>query len=712
MNNTYFGANLVDKNTISVFLFSPIQKNDQTPINLIINDSIVVPLEVTKQVFLNGVSLYTCRYSHGFKLGNSYIVSIENYGLAGLNVNEAINFPDFDDEFYYGDDDLGVTYTKKETTFKIWAPLSSNVGVLLKTDEDEDYVVYYMKREPRGVFSLTLKGDYEGYHYLFLLKTNEITYRSLDPYGKACSANSVDNIVVDFNKTKIDLCEDDLPTYNSYLDTIIYELDIRDFTIDEHTNIVNKGKYLGLTEKGRKTDGKNPAGLDYLESLGVTHVQILPMYDFKTIDELHPENSYNWGYDPWQYFCPEGSYSTNPNDPYSRIIELKEMIAALHKKGIKVNMDVVYNHYYDTLMNCLSRVVPGYYARTRKNGILSNGSGCGNDFNSERPMARKLILDCVKFWVKEYGIDGLRFDLMGLLDITTILRIKKVCRAIKPDFMVYGEGWDMNTELSSDKKASILNSYKLDEVAFFNDTYRDILKGANGVDNLRSGGYLTGNLSYVDGFKFCFLSSSVNFVYPARFKSPEQSINYVECHDNFTLFDKVSSVYGKENVEKALEVINEINATILLSHGVPFFHAGQEIGLSKKYEDNTYNKGDEYNKFSWDVLDQRINMVKYFKSMVDFRKTRYIANILDTKAISESTKFNNLDGGLLGIEVKLSTGEFYILINPTDNNIRHTFNDYVLVECAEAGYLKNSELYIKTLTSTAHSVTVVSKKVS
>ena len=711
MIDNYFGANLIDYNTVKVALFSPIQKPDSTPINLSINDEKVVCLEIKKQVFLNGISMYTCTYKDGFKLGNSYKLSIENYGVANLDVSEAINFPGFDDDYYYPNDDLGVTYSKEETTFKIWAPLASKVELLIRKDFDSPYVGHYLKREDKGVYSLTLKGDYDSFHYVYLVTNNEIPTLTTDPYAKASTANGKENVVVDFEKTKIDMHEEKLPNYKSYLDTIIYELDIRDFTIDENTDIVHKGQYLGLTEEGRKTKAGNPAGLDYLSSLGITHVQILPMYDFKTIDELHPLDSYNWGYDPQQYFVPEGSYSTDPNDAYARIIECKKMISALHSKGIKVNMDVVYNHVYEGLYSSFENVVPGYFFRKRKDGTLCNGTGCGNDVDSERLMVKKLIVDCCKYWTEEFGIDGLRFDLMGILDVNTMNRIDKVCREIKPDFMIYGEGWDMNTELKSEKKASILNSFKMENIAFFNDTYRDTLKGPNGIDKLKSGGYFTGNLSYVEGFKFAYLSSSANFVYPARFKNAAQSINYVECHDNYTLFDKVSSIYGKDQERKVLDIIKQINGTILLSFGVPFFHAGQEIGLTKYYEDNTYNMGDHYNKFRRNVLDERLDMLAYFKSMIDFRKNVFKISEENPEKILKMISFSNLNDNILSISIKtLDNKEFMITFNPTDNRVTNVFDDYYLLVCGQAGYLKGSDLYIKTSPIEPHCNYVFLKK--
>lgn len=711
MINVFFSANLIDYNNVNVLLFSSLEKPDRTPINLVVNNKQVVKLDIKKQVFYNGIAIYTCFYKDGFKLGNSYRISIENYGIAPLNVSSVIDFPSFDDEFTYLGDDLGFTYKKDKTTFKIWAPLASEVILLIRNPNERNFSSYKLNREEKGVYSLTLLGDFENYRYLYSVTNNEIASIISDPYAKASTANGKESVVIDFDKVKINLNNKNLPVYENYTQTIIYELHIRDFTIDEHTNIVNKGKYLGLTEKGRTTNGGNEAGLDYLKKIGITHVQLLPIYDYQTVDELNPNEKYNWGYDPQQYFVPEGSYSTNPNDGYSRIIELKTMIASLHNEGIKVNMDVVFNHVYEGLFSTFEKAVPGYYFRKQKNGFLCNGSGCGNDVACEKPMVKKLILDCCKYWVNEYGIDGFRFDLMGLLDVDLINEIVNECRKLKSDFMVYGEGWDMNTNLPSDKKASILNSFKMPEVAFFNDSYRDILKGPNGEDKVKIGGYFSGNLSYVEGLKFSLLSSSLNFVYPARFLKASQSINYVECHDNYTLFDKLTFIYGESNLKTILHSIKLINGTILLSFGVPFFHAGQEIGLTKKMVDNTYNKGDEYNKFRWDVLDERFDMVQYFQSMIHFRKNVLDISETDPEKIGKMNSFVNAEQGLLIYNIKdKKDNDYMVIFNPTDRNVSYDLGDYYLQIVETTGYINNNFLYIKTANILNHSVFVFLKK--
>lgn len=700
MIDTFFGANLVNYNTIRIAIFSNISKNKNTPFELITDGEVFEKLTVTKQSFLNGISIFECKPKYPIVLGKRYVIQCRDFGTTSLNVNDATSFYHFDSEFYYDGDDLGFTYSKERTTFKIWAPLASKVTLFIRRNGGEIFKTYIMERLDKGVYSITLEGDYDRYFYRYQVTNSGMSFITTDPYGKASSANGKDSAVIDFSKTNVDLNEENLPTYNNPSECVIYELNVRDFTIDPSTNISSKGKFLGLTEEGRKTKGNNPCGLDYLKEIGVTHVQLLPIYDFKTVDELNPNSSYNRGYDPQQYFVPEGSFSIDPNDPYSRIIELKKMVAALHKNNIKVVMDVVFNHVYAYETSVFEKVVPNYYFRKNKNGTLCNGSGCGNDLASERPMVRKLIIDSLVYWMKEFGIDGYRFDLMGLIDIETMSLAAKKIKEIKKDALIYGEGWDMNTNLPSDKKTSIYNSFKVKDIGFFNDSFRDIVRGNSDLKN-PFGGYMMGDLNYREGFKFALMGGVVNYLYPPRFFSANQSINYVECHDNCTIFDKISAALDL-NEANALTLINSINSVILFSNGVPFFHAGQEIGLTKKMQDNTYNLGDEYNKFDYSVLDKRLNSYLYFKSVIALKKKmdKLGINYSSPKEIESSKEFVDLENGALLIKVpikgKKDDDDVYIfVVNPTDSSINVEFDDYYRLVLGDGGYLKDSEIYVK-----------------
>ena len=694
MINTFFSAKLTSYNTIAIFIFSENRKPENNKIKLIKNDEAIINLDIVKQSFINGLEFYECRTKEKIVLGNDYFISIESFGVTPLILDDVTSFKDFDDDYAYLKNDLGFTYSKEKTTWKVWAPLASKVVLFLKKG-DEKFETFKMDRGEKGVYSLTLYGDYDNYKYRYQVTNSGHSSLTTDPYGKASTANGKDSVVVDFSSIDVDLNENNLKNYNNYVDTIIYELHVRDFTIDENTNIVNKGKFLGLVEENKVTKGNNPCGLDYLKSLNITHVQLLPIYDYKTVDELNPNSSYNWGYDPQQYFVPEGSYSTNPNDGYSRIVECKKMVAALHKAGLKVNMDVVYNHVYNYDSSVFEKIVPNYYFRKQHNGLLSVASGCGNELDTERPMVRKLIVDSCVHWIKEYGIDGFRFDLMGLIDIDTIKEVTRAARSIKKDFMIYGEGWNMASSLSESKRSTILNAFKMPDVAFFNDAYRDIVRGPSGFGK-NEAGYMLGNLNYKEGFKFALLGSCVEFCYQKRFLSANQSINYVECHDNGTLYDKIKSTLPDIEEEEVLKIINSINGTIALSFGVPFYHAGQEIGLTKFGEDNTYNKGDKYNKFDWALLDKRYDMYLYFKSMLVFRNEH--SKSAKSEDIEKNNYFINYEKDAIGLKTdkKFITGEkseCIFVFNPNNEDINIELKNYYIILCALAGYLKNSALY-------------------
>ncbi len=701
MIDTFLGARLIDLYTIKVCIFSNYIKPVDSPILLLINEDYYEDLLIIKQSYLNGLVICECRTTNPITLGNSYSVVIKDIGTAPLILEDLLNLPSFDKDYFYDKDDLGFTYKKNQTTFKLWAPLASKVYLLIRKNKGDNFDTYPLKREEKGVHSILLKGDYEGYKYRYRIVNNGISTLSIDPYGRASTANGKDSVVIDFEKTKIDLCNDIPPKLKQYSDAIIYELNVRDFTIQNSTNIKYKGKFLGLIEEGKKTKKGNPCGLDYLKMLGITHVQLQPVNDFTTVDELNIDGSYNWGYDPSQYFVPEGSYSTDPEDPYKRIIEFKKMVAKLHQNKIKVILDVVYNHVYNDISSTLERAVPGYYFRKNEDGTLCNGSFCGNDLDTKRPMVRKLIVDACKYWVKEYGIDGYRFDLMGNIDLETMQIVEKECRAIRDDFIIYGEGWDMDTALRKDEKATIQNSSKVPHIGFFNETFRDIVRSFNHGNDA---GYMLGNLAYRDGFKYVFMGACVDFIYKPRFINANQSINYVECHDNRTLYDRINACKVFENKkEDILETIKTINTIIALSFGISYYHAGQEIGLTKYGEDNTYNLGDKYNQFDWNVLDERISLAKYFSDILKLKKEIFKNNATSASIIGLNTYFINLENGGVLIKLKLNNEKIkniIIGVNPSFKNINVKFDKEVIeIVSKDKINLKNSKSSKKTTLS-------------
>ncbi|MBR3202534.1 MAG: type I pullulanase, partial [Solobacterium sp.] len=381
-----------------------------------------------------------------FQFGQLYTLH-ENHGSeVPLKIRHIVRKAEFDRQFTYHGDDLGFRYTKDSTTFALWAPTAVHVYLRL-IDHQKRSVMVMMNRGEKGVFRTRVNGDLKHYLYVYLIERDGIMVETIDPYGFSSDANGKHSAVID--TAQILAIQDDgkLPVLDTAADAVIYECSVRDMTSSKDTGTSTHGKFISLTETG--TSWKlNPTGLDYLAGLGVTHLQLQPVMDFMTVDELHADRGYNWGYDPQQFFTLEGSYSTKPNDPYSRVLEFKKMVTAIHAKGMRVVLDVVFNHMYDVGKSSFDKVVPYYYYRYNENGWMSNGSWCGNDLDSTRPMMRKLYLDVIRNYIKFYNVDGFRFDLMGILDVDTMNEIYRQARNIKPDVLIYGEGWDMPTALS------------------------------------------------------------------------------------------------------------------------------------------------------------------------------------------------------------------------------------------------------------------------
>ena len=617
MKHTYLQANLVSPTRINVLLFTSINLPNSPTFFLEKDDEKRVKLSIHRHISNNSISIYELDMKEPFEYGHVYVLLLEGFVRFNLEVSEATKFPDFDEQFYYDGDDLGAIYSKEETSFNVWAPLSSKV--ILKIEEKDGFKTYRLRRTDKGVYRITLKGDYLNARYHYLVTNSGVEAESNDPWGKGVSFNSEYSAVVDINEIKkmkhVPLTSE-MPSKNN---AVIYETCIRDFTEDKNADIVNKGKYLGMIEEGRKTLKGNPAGLDYLKYLGITHVQILPVHDFFGNDDRDNSLSYNWGYNPISYFALEGSYSSKPEDPMNRLIEFKQMVDGLHKANIRVNMDVVYNHMYEYMYTSFEKVVPNYFFRRRTNGLNSNASGCGNDFATEKRMARKVVIDSLKYFTDIFDIDGYRFDLMGLMDIDTVNQGYEECKKIKKDVIFYGEGWNMGIELPFEKKACSDNADKLPNIGFFNDLFRDTLRGGNFRDTITQPGFIGGNFSNKDVVNYVIRGSSIDIPYNHRFKDFSQSLNYVECHDNNTLYDKLTFSNPDDDIETILKRVRFANKLVLFSFGMPFIHMGQEIGLSKQGLDNTYNVL-KVNNMNWKLVDERWEMVGNLKRNISARK--------------------------------------------------------------------------------------------
>ena len=419
-----FEAYVDQYETITVYLKKTFYNGESSTFRLKDENSASVELEILEKVEDGDYVKYLLK-SPSLTFGGEYRVADDHNLQTPLQFGYVVRTKEFDEEFYYAGDDLGTTYTKEATIFKVWAPIANRVKVDIKVKGD--YQTYDLSREENGVWTATVKGDLELASYVYLVKVNGTWNEATDPYAIASTPNHKRTVIVDPEKIKIDSNREMAPKVQSYTDAIIYEMHVRDFSVHKNSGIKNVGKFLGVVEEGTRTSRGTLTGLDYLVDLGVTHIQLLPTYDFGSVDELNQFETYNWGYDPVQYNVPEGSYATDVLNPYSRIIEMKQMIAKLHEKGFRVTMDVVYNHMFDAGSSAFENIVPNYYFRLGENGEVSNGSWCGNDVDSLRPMCRKFIIDSTKMWIRDYGFDGFRFDLMGILDIDTMNQLTEEC---------------------------------------------------------------------------------------------------------------------------------------------------------------------------------------------------------------------------------------------------------------------------------------------
>ena len=565
---------------------------------------------------------------------------------------------DFDNYFSY-DGELGALYEKEGTLLRVWTPTAKSVEVWIYADDSfkGPSTKIEMVQKPKGIFEAYLPGDQHGTIYVYkILFLNNRESISVDPYARATTVNGMKSVIADLNRTNPDGWGERLPAFGLPEEAIIYELHIRDFSISETSGIVNKGKFLGLTEKNTQNASGRKTGLDYLIDLGITHIQILPMFDYATVDEANlTEPQYNWGYDPLNYNVPEGSYSTDPFDPFNRIFELKQMIRTLHENGLRVIMDVVYNHVYDPKDQALERTVPGYFYRYNADGSLANGTGVGNDTASERHMMRKYIIDSVKYWAKEYHLDGFRFDLMGIHDSVTMNAIREALDKIDPSIIIIGEGWEMSTPLPEDLKASQRNAQAMPRIAHFNDSIRIALKGSDFGDE-KDRGFISGK-NYLEDLLLRNIKGAMHLSSHSSYVDPEQVIQYVEAHDNLTLYDKLLRSNPDDSEEVRIKRHTLATSIVLLSQGVPFIHGGQEFLRTKAGVANSYQSPDEINQFEWERVTTFQESVAYVKGLIALRKSEYLFRLhtheeIDAHFTTLSENFNIIAFSLTNSEKK------------------------------------------------------------
>ena len=574
-------------------------------------------LPIHNQIELHNAIKYECVTNFSIEIGKHYVIYEEKGAFTDLQIGAVIRTEEFDQLFYYDGQDLGVTYTKKETTFKLWAPTATKVKLKIINPKTKQEQILPLQRREKGVWEATVCKDLEQYYYTYLVCVNLVWNEAVDPYAVAVTENGEKGVVVDLSKTRFP--KPSLPPLTSPTDAIIYEIHIRDFTIHPESGVVNKGKYLGLTELGTKGPNGTKTGISYLKELGITHVELLPFNDFAGIDEKNPSNDYNWGYNPLHYNAPEGSYASDPADPYKRIFELKHAVRTLQENGLRVIMDVVYNHVFIREESSFEKIVPGYYFRHDEHGMPSNGTGVGNDIASERKMVRKFIIDSIRFWIGEYHIDGFRFDLMGILDIDTMNEVRKVADEVDSSILILGEGWNLNTPLFSEKKACIQNAAKMPRIAHFNDRFRDCVKGS--TFDLHDRGYALGNSGQRQNVMKA-IAGSVGLRKEEKgvFQEPVQSINYVESHDNHTFWDKmtVCAAGEKEGIRRKRQRL--ATSIVLLSQGIPFLHSGQEFYRTKQGIENSYKSPDSINQLDWERKSGFAQDVRYIQGIIALRR--------------------------------------------------------------------------------------------
>ena len=561
---------------------------------------------------------------------------------------------EIDDKYAYNGDDLGATYTKDNTIFKLWSPTATEVKVNIYTkgSDNEDgsakLGTYTLEKvmennEWTGLWSVNLSGNWKNYYYTYSITTTDTThmgsdttktYETQDVYSKAVGVNGNRSMIVDLNDTNPDGWDNDQHILlDKSTSSQVYELHIKDFSYDKDSGVsdANRGKYLAFTENGTtlKNEGELSTCIDYLKQLGITTVQLNPFYDFQSIDESKTDDQFNWGYDPQNYNVPEGSYSSDPYDGNVRIKECKEMIKALHDAGISVVMDVVYNHTYST-DSCFQKTVPDYYYRMNADGTFSNGSGCGNEGATERAMYRNFVIQSVLYWVNEYHVDGFRFDLMGLMDVETMNMIRDALDKVDSRITTWGEGWTGGTSNYPKTtctgepfyQAIQANSTKLNaRIAFFNDSIRNAIKGSALESDEK--GFVQGNEKYASGIRYGARANTKKYNWLAQ--APSQCVTYDACHDNATLYDKIicstDLANYDERSEEAVKMNKMAGAMINASQGITFMLAGEEMCRTKYGDTNSYKSSPEINKIKWQNLVDYADVISYYKGLIQIKKS-------------------------------------------------------------------------------------------
>lgn len=573
----------------------------------------------------------------------------------------------------YSGDDLGTVYRKQNTRFRLWAPTAERVRICFYTagDGGTPIEIKDMYPDEGGTWTYAKSGDMHKCYYTYLVTVDGIERESTDPYGRATGVNGKRSMVVDLNLTNPKGFEEDQgPRPKKSTDIVVYEMSVLDTTMDKTCGVKHPGKYLGLTERGTKTPEGVPTGLDHIIDSGITHVQLMPCYDFGSIDESKvDEPEYNWGYDPVNYNVPEGSFSTDPFHGEVRIKEFKKMIQTFHKNGIGVIMDVVYNHTYDVENNCFHKCVPDYYYRKTPEGWYSNASGCGNEVASEQVMVRKYIIDSLKYWATEYHIDGFRFDLMGVLDIETMNQAVVELRKINPSIILYGEGWTGGSSALPDESRALKhNITMLKGIGVFSDDIRDAIRGNVFIQDEK--GFVCGKEGLEGAIRHAIACASWA-------KNPKDIVNYASCHDNLTLWDKLGAACPNATDKEKMAMNRLAAAIVFTAQGTPFFLSGEEFARTKpiegtdKVSENSYNLPFFTNNLKYDRLVENMGLYEYYKGLIAFRKAHEGLRLATSEAVEISLCFlNDLPEKVVAFTITTKEETLLVVYNANKEKIK------------------------------------------
>lgn len=659
-------------------------------------------------------------------LSKSYTISHPKYGTRNVIFNNVFSTQAFKD-LYHFDGELGAIYSPTQTEFRLWAPTATSVtlnlfdsGHLGETKQS----LPMTKTLGLGVWSIIVPGDLHLTYFTYTVEVNGVINEAVDPYVRAVGVNGRRGMVVDLLRTNPEGWDNaprpkDIP----FTDAIIYELHVRDLSVSPDSGIVNKGKFLAFTQRGTRGPNGVKTGIDHLIEMGITHLHLLPVFDFRSIDETRLENNrFNWGYDPQHFNVPEGSFSTDPFNGEVRIHEFKQMVMALHQANIRVIMDVVYNHTGASADSDFSKIVPFYYYRFNDDGSFSNGSGTGNETASERSMVRKHFIDSVVFWATEYRIDGFRFDLMGLHDIETMNMIRAALDEVNPNIIIYGEGWTAGASpLPEQQRAIKINASRLDRIAVFSDDIRDGLKGS--VFSATDRGFVSGKLGLEHTIRFGVVGSvqhpGVNLaLVPStnRFwaKEPHHTITYVESHDNRTLYDKLMGSNPDASADEIASMHRLANAIVLTSQGIPFIHAGSEWMRTKFGDENSYQSPDSINQLVWADKDRNMDHVRYFQGLITLRRAHPAFRLPSADLIRTHLAFHDSPSNTVMYSITNAPEDAWqhinVLINGNDTATTFTLPSrgwVVVVNGERAGTTALSRVHGNTITVEGRSLVVL-----